>query len=152
MARIGLRNRLRKLEKRRRGPSPNRVLRYNPADLGDGPGSDDLPVWVSGYWRPGENPASGPLGAFSGRFALVPDFGTTAAWEAAAEQQQRNLLAKARSRTDEPANVAPDSVGNSDSGDVPAPKRKGEKGKRFIELPDGRTFDRETGEYLTEGG
>jgi hypothetical protein len=41
-------------------------------------------------------------------------------------------------------------VGNSDSGDVPAPKRKGEKGKRFIELPDGRTFDRATGEF--EGG
>lgn len=80
----------------------------------------------------------------------MPDFGTTAAWEAAAEQQQRDLLAKAPSRTDEPTNVVPNSVGNSDSGDVPAPKRKGEKGKRFIELPDGRTFDRETGEF--EGG
>lgn len=152
MARIGLRNRLRKLEKRLRGPSPNRVLRYNPADLGDGPVSDDLPVLVSGYWRPGDNLASGQLSAFAGRFALVPDFGTTEAWEAAAEQQQRDLLAKARSRTDEPANVAPDSVGSSDSGDVPAPKRNGEKGKRFIELPNGRTFDRETGAYLTEGG
>lgn len=151
MARIGLRNRLRKLEKRHRGPSPNRVLRYNPADLGDGPVRDDLPVWVSGYWRPGENPASGPLSAFAGRFALVPDFGTTAAWEAAAEQQQRDLLAKARSRTDEPAAEAKaDIVGDSYSSDVPAPKRKGEKGARFIELPDGRTFDRETGEF--EGG
>lgn len=144
MARIGLRNRLRKLEKRRRGPSPNRVLRYNPADLGDGPVSDDLPVWVSGYWRPGESPASGPLGAFSGRFALVPDFGTTAAWEAAAEQQQRDLLAKARSRSNEPA--APVSVGTI-AEDVSAPKRKGEKGRRYVELPDGRTFDRKTGEF-----
>lgn len=149
MARIGLKTRLSKLEKQRRKQSPNRVLHYDPAHLGDGPVGDDLPVRVVGYWRKGENPASGPLGAFAGRFALVPDFGTAAAWEAAAEQQQRALLAMARSRSNEPAAEAPASVGTI-AEDVPAPKRKGEKGKRYVELPDGRTFDRATGEF--EGG
>ncbi|HDQ4464832.1 TPA: hypothetical protein P9G65_005135 [Pseudomonas aeruginosa] len=149
MARIGLKTRLSKLEKQRRKQSPNRVLHYDPADLADGPISADLPVRVVGYWRKGENPASGPLHAFAGRFALVPDFGTAAAWEAAAEQQQRALLAMARSRSNEPAAEAPVSVGTI-AEDIPAPKRKGEKGKRYVELPDGRTFDRETGEF--EGG
>lgn len=62
MARIGLKARLSKLEKQRRKASPNRVLHYNPADLAGGPVSADLPVRVVGYWRKGENPASGPLG------------------------------------------------------------------------------------------
>lgn len=107
MARIGLKARLSKLEKRRRKPSPNRVLHYSPADLASGPVSADLPVRVIGYWRKGENPASGPLGAFAGRFALIPDFGSAAEWEAAAERQQKELLATARSRTNEPATEAP---------------------------------------------
>ena len=147
MARIGLKTRLSKLEKQRRKVSPNRVLHYNPADLAGGPVSADLPVRVVGYWRAGENPASGPLGAFAGRFALIPDFGSAAEWEAAAERQQKALLATARSRTNEPATEAPDIVGTI-AGDIPAPKRKGEKGARFVELPDGRTFDRTTGEFV----
>lgn len=147
MARIGLKTRLSKLEKQRRKPSPNRVLHYNPADLAGGPVSADLPVRVVGYWRAGENPASGPLGAFAGRFALMPDFGSAAEWEAAAERQQKELLATARSRTNEPATEAPDIVGTT-AEDVPAPMRKGYKGARFVELADGRTFDRTTGEFV----
>lgn len=147
MARIGLKARLSKLEKQRRKVSPNRVLHYNPADLAGGPVSADLPVRVVGYWRKGENPASGPLGAFAGRFALMPDFGSAAEWEAAAERQQKELLATARSRTNEPATEAPDIVGTI-AEDVPAPMRKGEKSARFVELPDGRTFDRTTGEFV----
>jgi len=147
MARIGLKARLSKLEKQRRKPSPNRVLHYSPADLAGGPVSADLPVRVVGYWRKGENPASGPLGAFAGRFALMPDFGSAAEWEAAAERQQKALLATARSRTNEPATEAPDIVGTI-AEDVPAPTRKGEKGARFVELADGRTFDRTTGEFV----
>lgn len=147
MARIGLKARLSKLEKQRRKPSPNRVLHYSPADLAGGPVSADLPVRVAGYWRAGENPASGPLGAFAGRFALIPDFGSESCWEAAAERQQKELLATARSRTNEPATEAPDIVGTITE-DVPAPKRKGEKGARFVELQDGRTFDRATGEFV----
>lgn len=147
MARIGLKARLSKLEKQRRKASPNRVLHYNPADLAGGPVSADLPVRVVGYWRAGENPASGPLRAFAGRFALMPDFGSAAEWEAAAERQQKELLATARSRTNEPATEAPDIVGTI-AEDVPAPTRKGEKGARFVELADGRTFDRTTGEFV----
>ncbi len=150
MARIGLKARLSKLEKQRRRQSPNRVLHYDPADLAGGPVSDDLPVRVVGYWRKGENPASGPLHAFAGRFALVPDFGTATAWEAAASKQQRAVIAVARSRTDEPANTAP-SVGSSFE-DMEAPRSANAKGRRFIELADGRTFDRETRQYVDEDG
>ncbi|MFA5627188.1 MAG: hypothetical protein WC965_06915 [Thiohalomonadaceae bacterium] len=147
MARIGLKARLAKLENRRVKQGPNRVLCFNPAVCADGQLSRDLSVWQVGYWREGGNPAAGPLRAFAGRFVLIPDHGTTAEWEAAAEQQQRELLARARSRTDEPAAVVPDIVGTI-ADDAPAPKRQGEKGVRFVELQDGRTFDKATGEFV----
>lgn len=152
MARIGLISRLAKLENRRRKQSPNRVLHYNPADLGEGPPSPDLPVWALGLWRQDENPACGPLRAFSGRFALMPDFGTAEEWEAAAEKQQKQLLAVARSRTNTPVEPNSASVGNGFKDDAPAPKRKGTKGQRFIELADGRTFDTESRQYVDDDG
>lgn len=89
-------------------------------------------------------------GILAPRVMLLPVFDD---WEAAAEAQQRELLAHSRSRhgSDERAPEAKAGiVGKGYSDDAPAPKRKGEKGKRFIELSDGRTFDRETGEF--EGG
>jgi hypothetical protein len=43
-------------------------------------------------------------------------------------------------------------VGNRFDDDVPAPKRNGEKGRRFVELADGRTFDTETRQYVDEDG
>ena len=125
MARIGLKARLSKLENCHMKQGPNRVLCYNPADCADGPLSCDLPVWQVGYWRESENPAAGPLSAFAGRFVLVPDHGTVEDWEAAAEKQQRELLAVARSRTDEPAQVAPPSVGKSEAFTEAAPLQPG---------------------------
>lgn len=67
--------------------------------------------------------------------------------------QQKALQAVCRSRTNEPANTAPVSVGNRfEDNDAPAPKRKGTKGRRFIELADGRTFDSETRQYVDADG
>lgn len=139
---------LKRLEKRQ---IKRRViaLEFDPAD---GPVSDDLPVRVVGYWRAGENAASGRLGAFSGHVILFPSFGGgAAAWEAAAAAQQRALIAHARSRTDEPTNTAPVSVGSSFE-DMEAPRSANAKGRRFIELADGRAFDRETRQYVDEDG
>lgn len=147
MARIGLKNRIRKLENRRKVKSPNRVLHCRAQDVAAyADNMAALPVWQVGCCLPGGNPASGPLQAFPGRFALVPDFGSMADWEAAAARQQAELIAHARHRTNEPATEAPDIVGTF--GDVEAPKRKGAKGARFVELTDGRTFDRTTGEFV----
>lgn len=141
---------LKRLEKRQ-GKRRVIALEFDPADLADGPVSDDLPVRVVGYWRAGENAVSGRLGAFSGHVILFPSItGGAAAWEAAAAAQQRALIAHARSRTDEPGPAPVASVGTI-AEDVPAPKRKGEKGKRFIELADG-TFDTATRQYVNEDG
>lgn len=98
MARVGLKNRLARLENRRMGQSSNRVLRYNPANHDDGPEIADLHVWQEGFWRRGENPASGQLRAFTGRYVLIPDHGTEAEWEAATQKQQQELMALARSQ------------------------------------------------------
>lgn len=91
-------------------------------------------------------------GILAPRVMLLPVFDD---WEAAAEAQQRDLLARARSRhgSAEPAPEAKaDIVGNGFGDDVRAPLRKGEKGKRFIELSDGRTFDTETRQYVDADG
>lgn len=151
MARLGMKSKLKRLEKRTGKRRVARVAVEYRVDATGTPTSPAVAAWLA---TPSPGPQIVPTalcGAYKGllapRVMLLPVFDD---WEAAAEAQQRDLLARARSRTNEPTNVAPDSVGNSDSGDVPAPKRKGEKGARFIELPDGRTFDRETGEF--EGG
>ena len=88
-------SRISKLENRHCKQSTSRVLCYNPADCADGPTSPDLPVCRLGPWGQSENPACGPLCAFSGRFMLVPDHGTDAEWMAAVIKQQRKLMASA---------------------------------------------------------
>lgn len=100
MGRFGFKNRLAKLETRCIGQGPNRVLHFNPADYTDGSEIADLHVWQVGLWSRGENPASGPLRAFAGRFILIPDHGTAADWEAAVQKQQHELMTLARSRAD----------------------------------------------------
>lgn len=154
MARLGMKSKLKRLEKRTGKRRVARVAVEYAVDATGTPTSPAVAAWLS-------TPCPGPLivpdallGAYRGilapRVMLLPTFGTEADWCAAAERQQKQLLAVARSRTNMPAEAKADSVGNSYGDDVPAPLRKGEKGKRFIELPDGRTFDRETGEF--EGG
>lgn len=84
---------------------------------------------------------------FARRVILVPTFTD---WEAACLAQQKALQAVCRSRTNEPAQVAPPSVGKSEAFTEAAPLQPGTKRGRFIEMSDGRTFDRETGEFLEE--
>ena len=84
---------------------------------------------------------------FARRVILVPTFSD---WEAACLAQQKALQAVCRSRTNEPAQVAPPSVGKSEAFTEAAPLQPGTKRGRFIEMSDGRTFDRETGEFLEE--
>jgi hypothetical protein len=151
MARIGLKNRITKLERKRHGkPRVVRVAVEYRVDVTGKPTSPAVSAWLS---APSPGPLNVPdalLGAYRGilapRVMLVPVFDD---WEAAAERQQRELMAMARSRTNSPATQA-DNVGNGYGGDVEAPTLPGTKRKRFIELADGRTFDRETGEF--EGG
>ncbi|PTU32247.1 hypothetical protein [Stenotrophobium rhamnosiphilum] len=96
--RIGLKSRVEKLENRRSLQSPNKVLYYRPEDATYGPADRDLEVWQTGYWTQGENPASGSLPSFTGKFLLMPDHGTNEQWELSGEKQQRDLLLLARSR------------------------------------------------------
>ena len=84
---------------------------------------------------------------FARRVILVPTFTD---WEAACLAQQKALQAVCRSRTNEPAQVAPPSVGKSEAFTEAAPLQPGTKRGRFIEMSDGRTFDRETGEFLED--
>ena len=83
---------------------------------------------------------------FARRVILVPTFSD---WEAACLAQQKALQAVCRSRTNEPANTAPPSVGKSEAFTEAAPLQPGTKRGRFIEMND-RTFDRETGKFLDE--
>ena len=85
--------RLKKLEKHQGKQGANRVLHYRPAGIAVRTTSPDLNVWQTGCGQDANNPASGPLRAFKGRFMLVPDFGTDVEWAAAIKHQQRNLLA-----------------------------------------------------------
>lgn len=154
MARLGMKSKLKRLEKRTGKRRVARVAVEYRVDANGKPTSPAVAAWLS-YPHPGPESVPAALcGAYAGilapRVMLLPTFGTETDWATAAERQQKVLLAVARSRTNEPTNVAPDSVGIGYGGDIEAPTRKGEKGKRFIELPDGRTFDRVTGEF--EGG
>jgi hypothetical protein len=84
-------SRISKLENRQSMKSTSRVLCYNPADCKDGHTSPDLYVWQVGCGRQGENPISGPLRDFSGRFMLVPDFGSDTEWQEILRKQQRKF-------------------------------------------------------------
>lgn len=150
-------SRLKKLEAKLQPPRLQlRQLEY-PADATGSPQVDFWAAWLSTPTPRAENALQreiGPLAAMlAPRVVLYPSFGSESDWETAAAKQQSELMAHARSRTNEPAQVAPPSVGNRfEDDDVPAPTRKGEKGRRFVELTDGRTFDTETRQYVDEDG
>jgi hypothetical protein len=88
----GIKAKLQKLENRQCKQSTSRILCYNPVDCADGPTSHDLHVWQARCWQQSENPASGPLRGFKGRFMLVPDFGSDKEWQEQIRSQQRKLL------------------------------------------------------------
>lgn len=150
MARIGLRNRIRALEKRQSKKLPAlHVLSYAvAADMK--PTDPEIAAWLSALNPRLENVPAALLEVrtrnLAPRIILAPEFESMEAWETASGSQQRALMAVARNRANEPANVARISVGNAFD-DTPAPTLPSGKNARFIELRDGRTFDRETGKF-----
>lgn len=149
MARFGLKNRLAKLENKRFAEYGTQLAVEYECDASGTPADAFMRDWLSGaapakttQQRANLTP-SRPI--FARRVILVPTFSD---WEAACLAQQKTLQAVCRSRTNEPAQVAPPSVGKSEAFTEAAPLQPGTKRGRFIELADGRTFDRETGEFL----
>ncbi len=151
MARFGLKNRLAKLENKRFAEYGTQLAVEYECDA-SGTATDALMRdWLSGVAPAKKTQQRADLAPFRPIFArrviLVPTFSD---WEAACLAQQKALQAVCRSRTNEPAQVAPPSVGKSEAFTEAAPLQPGTKRGRFIELADGRTFDRETGEFLEE--
>lgn len=152
MARIGFKNRIRRLEeKRNKRRLTVRLLEYA-CDVTGAPVDPGIGAWLSGATK---SPPAAVLARYRGflgrRLLVIPDFGTAEAWEAASRRQQMELLAVARSRTNKPTETQADSVGNSYADDVPAPMTD-KKRRRFIELLDGRTLDTETRQFLDKDG
>ena len=151
MARFGLKNRLAKLENKRFAEYGTQLAVEYECDASGTPADAFMRDWLSGLdpakktQQRADLSPSRPI--FARRVILVPTFSD---WEAACLAQQKALQAVCRSRTNEPAQIAPPSVGKSEAFTEAAPLQPGTKRGRFIELADGRTFDRETVEFLEE--
>ncbi|WP_211459408.1 hypothetical protein [Comamonas brasiliensis] len=150
MARIGLRNRIQALEKRQGNKLCSLHVLTCTLGVNMQPAEPEIADWLSvPNPRLESAPAAllgGRLGHLASRIILAPEFESMEAWETAAGSQQRALMAVARSRTNESANVARVSVGNAFD-DTQAPTLSSGKSARFLELRDGRTFDRKTGKF-----
>ena len=151
MARFGLKNRLAKLENKRFAEYGTQLAVEYECDASGTPIDAFMRDWLSGVAPAKKTQQRADLAPFRPIFArrviLVPTFTD---WEAACLAQQKALQAVCRSRTNEPAQIAPPSVGKSEAFTEAAPLQPGTKRGRFIEMSDGRTFDRETGEFLEE--
>ena len=151
MARFGLKNRLAKLENKRFAEYGTQLAVEYECDASGTPADAFMRDWLSGVapakktQQRADLTPSRPI--YARRVILVPTFTD---WEAACLAQQKALQAVCRSRTNEPAQIAPPSVGKSEAFTEAAPLQPGTKRGRFIEMSDGRTFDRETGEFLEE--
>ena len=154
MARFGLKNRLAKLENKRFAEYGTQLAVEYECDASGTPADAFMRDWLSGVAPAKKTQQRADLAPsrpiFARRVILVPTFASDAAWEAALLKHQNELVALARSRTNEPAKAAPPSVGKSEAFTEAAPLQPGTKRGRFIEMSDGRTFDRETGEFLEE--
>ena len=151
MARFGLKNRLEKLENKRFAEYGTQLAVEYECDASGTPADAFMRDWLSGVVPAKKTQQRADLAPsrpiFARRVILVPTFTD---WEAACLAQQKALQAVCRSRTNEPAQIAPPSVGKSEAFTEAAPLQPGTKRGRFIEMSDGRTFDRETGEFLEE--
>ena len=155
MARFGLKNRLAKLENKRFAEYGTQLAVEYECDASGTPADAFMRDWLSGVapakktQQRADLTPSRPI--FARRVILVPTFASSSAWEAALLKHQNELVALARSRTNEPAKAAPVSVGTKrEAINEAAPLLAGTKRGRFIEMSDGRTFDRETGEFLED--
>jgi hypothetical protein len=151
MARFGLKNRLAKLENKRFAEYGTQLAVEYECDASGTPADAFMRDWLSGVAPAKKTQQRADLAPsrpiFARRVILVPTFTD---WEAACLAQQKALQAVCRSRTNEPAQIAPPSVGKSEAFTEAAPLQPGTKRGRFIEMSDGRTFDRETGEFLED--
>ena len=155
MARFGLKNRLAKLENRRFSEYGTQLAVEYECDANGTPADAFMRDWLSGVapakktQQRADLPPSRPI--FARRVILVPTFASAAAWEAALLKHQNELVALARSRTNEPAKAAPVSVGTKrEAINEAAPLLAGTKRGRFIEMNDKRIFDREEGKFLDD--
>ena len=151
MARFGLKNRLAKLENKRFAEYGTQLAVEYECDASGTPADAFMRDWLSGVAPTKKTQQRADLAPsrpiFARRVILVPTFSD---WEAACLTQQKALQAVCRSRTNNNGGGAPPSVGKSEAFTEAAPLQPGTKRGRFIELADGRTFDRETGEFLEE--
>lgn len=151
MARFGLKNRLAKLENKWFAEYGTQLAVEYECDASGTPIDAFMRDWLSGIAPAKKTQQRADLAPsrpiFARRVILVPTFTD---WEAACLAQQKALQAVCRSRTNEPAQIAPPSVGKSEAFTEAAPLQPGTKRGRFIEMSDGRRFDRETGEFLEE--
>ena len=149
--RIGLKTKIKKLEGKANMRFGTRLAVEYECDASGAPTDAFMRDWLSGVAPAKKTQQRADLAPsrpiFARRVILVPTFSD---WEAACLAQQKALQAVCRSRTNEPAQVAPPSVGKSEAFTEAAPLQPGTKRGRFIEMSDGRTFDRETGEFLEE--
>ena len=151
MARFGLKNRLAKLENKRFAEYGTQLAVEYECDASGAPTDPFMRDWLSGAAPAKKTQQRADLAPsrpiFARRVILVPTFSD---WEAACLAQQQALQAVCRSRTNEPAQVAPPSVGKSEAFTEAAPLQPGTKRGRFIEMNDKRIFDREEGKFLDE--
>ena len=153
--RIGLKTKLKKLEGKANMRFGTRLAVEYECDANGTPADAFMRDWLSGVAPAKKTQQRADLAPsrpiFARRVILVPTFASDAAWEAALLKHQNELVALARSRTKEPTQTAPVSVGTKrEPMNEAAPLLAGTKRGRFIEMSDGRTFDRETGEFLEE--
>lgn len=155
MARLSMKSKLKRLEKRQGKRRVNCLALEYEVDSAGVPICAEVAAWLS---TPNPRPENAPAallepyaGILNKRVMLVPRFSSEAAWETAVLKHQSELVALARSRTKEPAQTAPVSVGinRNEATNEAAPLLAGMKRGRFIEMND-RTFDRETGKFLDE--
>ena len=148
--RIGLKTKLKKLEGKANMRFGTRLAVEYECDASGAPTCDVVRDWLLGVSPAKKTQQRADLAPsrpiFARRVILVPAFSD---WEAACLAQQKALQAVCRSRTNEPAQIAPPSVGKSEVFTEAAPLQPGTKRGRFIEIND-RTFDRETGKFLDE--
>lgn len=156
MARVGLKSKLKRLEKRQGKRRVNCLALEYEIDASGVPTNAEIAAWLSTPNPTLENAPAALLeryrGILSKRVMLTARYCSFEAWESALLKHQNELVALARSRTNEPAKAAPPSVGTNRNEAIneAAPLQPGTKRGRFIEMSDGRTFDRETGEFLEE--
>ncbi|PAS95612.1 MAG: hypothetical protein CGU28_11960 [Candidatus Dactylopiibacterium carminicum] len=155
MARVGLKSKLKRLEKRQSKRRVNRLALEYEIDATGVAIDPEVAAWLSTPTPRAENAPAAFLARYAGilnrRVMLCPRYCSFEAWETALLKHQNELVALARSRTNEPAKAAPVSVGTKrEAINEAAPLLAGTKRGRFIELNDKRIFNRETGKFLDE--